>query len=244
MFSQRPLATRGGARLGAATRAHEVDLTHGVEAADTRRRDPAGSQIGLDRQARDERDAVAGEHGAPHGFLQTELEPHVKLAQARPGLAQLVLDHLSDTGPFLHDDERLSLQLVERDGLACEFVTRRARQHDLVPEERLEDDAAVPPSGADDAELERAIGDLVDDRLRVGDREPDAHVRVVPLELAQEDGHNRAARPGGGAELERSRDRALVVGGDLLEQVLLGGKQSLSGGVEPAAGLGGLDAAA
>ena len=49
-------------------------------------------------------------------------------------------------------------------------MTRRADQHDLVPEERLEGDPAVAASRADDAELELSLRDPVDDGLRVGDR--------------------------------------------------------------------------
>ena len=38
---------------------------------------------------------------------------------------------------------------------------------------------ALAPRGADDAELELAVGDELDDVLRVGDRERDADTRVA-----------------------------------------------------------------
>src|SRR5689334_1319693 len=97
----------------------------------------------------------------------------------------------------------------------------RAGEHDLVAEERLERHAAMTASRADDAELERAFGDLVDERLGVRDRQPDADVRELLLELAQQQRHDRSTRPGGGADLERARDRTLIIGVELLEQMLL-----------------------
>ena len=101
----------------------------------------------------------------------------VEVAQPRARAAQLVLDHLPDAGALLHHDQRLLAQLVERDRPAREPVPGRDREHDLVAEERLEDDAAVAARGADDAELELALGDLLDDALRVGDRERDVRRR-------------------------------------------------------------------
>ena len=62
----------------------------------------------------------------------------------------------------------------------------RAGEDHLVVEERLEDDAAVPPPGADDAELELARGDALDDRLRVEDVERDVQLGVALLELAEQ----------------------------------------------------------
>ena len=118
----------------------------------------------------------------------------------------------------------------------------RAREHDLVVEEGLEDDAAVATAGADDAELELSVGDPVDDGLRVGDDEPYVDVGMLLLELADEDGDDGAAGPGGGAELERAGDGALVVGGEFLKEVLLGRQQPLCRGVEPLARLGRLHA--
>jgi hypothetical protein len=187
---------------------------------------------------------VAGEHGAAHGLLQAELEAHVEIAQPGAGLSQLVLDHLTDARALLHDDQRLAAQLLERHRLTGERVRRRDGEDDLVAEERLEGDAAMAPADADDAELELAVGDLRDDGLGVGHREPHAHVGVTFLELAEDDRHDAAARPGRRAELERTGDGVVVVRLELLEQLLLGLQQALCRGIQPQAGLGGLDPAA
>ena len=122
-------------------------------------------------------------------------------------------------------------------------MTRRADQHDLVAEERLEGDAAVAASRADDAELELSLRDPVDDGLRVGDRQSHAHVRMLFLELAEQERDDRAARARRSAELERARDRPFIIGVELFEQVLLGGEHTLSRCVETSPGLGRLDPA-
>src|SRR5207253_6362433 len=114
----------------------------------------------------------------------------------------LVLDHLPDARALLHDDERLGAQLVERDGAAGERVPRWAGEHDLVAEERLEDDRALAPGRTDDAELELAPADEVDDGLRVEDREADRRRRVRGLELAEERRQDRAAGARRSADLE------------------------------------------
>src|SRR5437588_12105478 len=89
------------AGLGAAACAGEEDLAHGVEAAYTRGRDASRREVRLDREPRDERDAVAREHRASCRLLEPELEPHVEIAESCPGLAELVLDHLPHAGAFL-----------------------------------------------------------------------------------------------------------------------------------------------
>ena len=140
---------------------------------------------------------------------------------------------------------RLSLaQLVERDGPAGERVAGRAREDHLVVEERLERDRAVAPGGADDAELELARGDALDDGLRVGDgqRDPDAGMRA--LELAEQQRHDDRRRAGRGADLQLARELALALAGDLVEELLLEREQPLGAAVEPQPGLGRLDAAA
>jgi len=111
-----------GARFAAPASAGKEDLAHRVEPADARSCDAAGVEIGLDREAGDEGDAVSGDDRAPHGFLQTELEVDVEVAQPHAGLAQLVLDDLPDACPLLHDDQLLALQIVERDRLAGEAM--------------------------------------------------------------------------------------------------------------------------
>ena len=123
-------------------------------------------------------------------------------------------------------------------------MAARDGEHDLVPEERLEGDAAVAPLRADDAELELAARDLLDDVLRVGDRQRDAHGRVPPLELAEDDRQHRPARPGGGADLEPAGELALRLLAELGEELLLQREQPLRAAVEPLARLGRLDAAA
>ena len=74
---------------------------------------------------------------------------------------------------------------------------------------------------ADDPELELAVGDAVDDRVRVGDRERDGQVRVAALELAQEERHEVRPRACRGAERQRPGQNAVVRGGNVLEQLLL-----------------------
>ena len=130
-------------------------------------------ELRLDRRARDEGDAVAGLDGASHRLLQPELEPDVEVAQARADRAQLVLDDLADAGALLHHDQALAAQLLQRDGPPRERMAGRAREDDLVVEERLEGDRAVAAGRADDPELELARGDALDHRLRVGDRQRD-----------------------------------------------------------------------
>src|SRR3954468_24163964 len=153
-------------------------------------------------------------------------------------LAQLVLDHLSNARAFLHHDQLLVLEIVERDRLAGEAVAGRTGEYHLVPEERLEGDTTVAAGSADDAELELPVRHLVDERLSVGDGQPHAYVRVLFVELAKEERHDSAAGAGRSPELERPADRALVVGLELFEEMLLEREEPLRGGVEHAPGLG------
>ena len=132
-------------------------------------------------------------------------------------------------------------QLVERDRRAREAVAGRADEHHLVPEERLERHRALPPGRADDAELELAAGDELDDALRVVHRERDRQLRVVLLELAEEERDHVRAGPRGRADLEATAQRALVLGGDLFEQLLLEREQPLRPVVEAQARLRGDD---
>ena len=120
----------------------------------------------------------------------------------------------------------------------------RAREHDLVAEERLEGHPPMAAGRADDPERELAARHVVDDRLRVGDRERDADARIRSLELAEQQRHHRAARARGGADLERAGELALARVGDLLDQLLLQREHALGAAVEPLAGLGRLDPAA
>jgi lipopolysaccharide/colanic/teichoic acid biosynthesis glycosyltransferase len=187
---------------------------------------------------------VTRKHRASHRLLQAQLQPDVEIAQPRAGLAQLVLDHLAYTGAFLHHDQGLIPELLERHRLTREPMTRRNGEHDLVAEEGLERDAAMAAPRTDDAELELAVGDARHDRLRVGDVQSHVHVGLTLRELAQEHGHDAAAGPRRRAELEHAADRPLVIGLELLEQLLLELQEPLRGGVEPEPGLGRLHPAA
>ena len=122
-------------------------------------------------------------------------------------------------------------------------MTGRAGEHDLVAKERLERNAAMAASRADDPKLELPLGDLVDHRLSVRDRESHANLRMLVLEFAEQQGDDRAAGTGRRAELERAGDRTLVVRSEILEQMLLRGEQALRRRVEPAAGLRRFDTA-
>ena len=231
----------GRARLGAAARADEEDLPFELEPGDARFDERAGGEVVLDRRARDERDAVAATHRARHGLLQAELEPHVEVAQPRPGAAQLVLDHLAHARALLHHDQLLVAQVVERHRPARERVTGRAREDHGVVEERLVLDAAVARRGADDAELERAVGDALDDGLRVEDAQRDVQRGVHLRELAEELREHDAARPGRRADLERAVERAGRLVCELADDLLFEREQALGAAVEPQPGLGRLD---
>ena len=110
-------------------------------------------------------------------------------------------------------------------------------EHDLVPEERLEGHTAVAARSSDDAELELPVRNLVDERLSVGHGQAHAHVRVLLVELAEQERHDGASGARRGPELERPGDRALVVGLELFEEMLLEREEPLCGRVEQAPGL-------
>ena len=105
-------------------------------------------------------------------------------------------------------------------------------------------DGTVPPRRADDAELELARGDPLDDGLRVRDGQRDRDARVRALELAEEQRHDDRRRPGRRADLQLARELALALAGELVEQLLLEREDPLRAAVEAQAGLGRLDAAA
>ena len=106
-------------------------------------------------------------------------------------------------------------------------------EHDLVAVERLEGDAAVPAADADDAELELPPRDLLDDGVRVGDRERDVHLRVELLELGEHDRQHAPSGPGRAADLEPAGELALRLVAELLEQLLLDREQPLRAAIEP-----------
>src|SRR4029077_16170627 len=113
----------------------------------------------------------------------------------------------------------------------------------LVAEERLEDDRAVLARGADDPELELPLRDHVDDGLRVEDRQGDRRLRRLLGKLADHLWHDRPARAGRGAELEPAPDRGLLLGRELLEELLLDREETLRAAIEALTCLGGLDTA-
>src|SRR5205823_3376045 len=90
---------------------------------------------------------------------------------------------------------------------------------------------------ADDPELQLALGDLLDDAVRVRDRQRHRELRMFALELAEQDGHDRASGPRRGAERELAAQRTVLTG-KLVEQLPLDREHPLRGPVEPLPGLG------
>ena len=123
-------------------------------------------------------------------------------------------------------------------------MSRRADEDDRVAQERLVLDAAVARRRADDAELERPVGDPLDDGLRVEDGERDVQLRVLLGEPAEQRREDDAAGAGRGADLERPGELAGRVVGELVDDLLFEREQPLRGAVELRAGLGRLDAPA
>ena len=105
-------------------------------------------------------------------------------------------------------------------------MPRRAGEHDRVAEERLERDASVPPCRADDAELEVAGGDSLDDRLRVEDPERDV-ARGAALRTRREAARHDPAGARRRAELERARQLVAALERDLGDELLLEREQAL-----------------
>ena len=167
---------------------------------------------------------------------------HVQVAEAQAELAQLVVDHLPDAGSVLHEDERLSLQLLHGQALPGALVAGGDGEDDLVPVEGLERDAAMAADSADDPELELATRDLLDHGVGVRDGQRDVHLRMEPLELAQQAGQDAPAGPRGGSDLESALQLALGLLSELREQLLLEREKPLRASIEAEAGLGRLDA--
>jgi hypothetical protein len=116
-------------------------------------------------------------------------------------------------------------------------VPGRNGEDDLVLDERLELERAVTPDRADHAELELALGDLLDDGLRVGDGKRHVESQVRALELAQEERNEVRPRPGRGADGEGASQLA-VLSARLCEQFLLQPEEALGAAIDPQAGLG------
>jgi hypothetical protein len=151
---------------------------------------------------------------------------------------------LSNTRTVLHHDQGLVSQALDRDGLTCERMPRRYRENDLVAEEGIEDDAALPPRRADNAQLELSCSDPVDDRLRVGDEERNVNLWMDHLEVTEDLGQHRPAGPRGRADRQRPGEFCLFAAGEIGKELLLGGEEPLRIPVELAARLCRLDAAA
>src|SRR6185295_8466381 len=86
--------------------ARQDDLAGTVHSLDPRLGQRARRELGLDGPARDERDAEAREHGAPHRLLEPELEPEVEVADPDAEAAELVVNDPTHARALLHDDER------------------------------------------------------------------------------------------------------------------------------------------
>ena len=99
------------------------------------------------------------------------------------------------------------------------------------------------PADADDAELELAAPDLLDDGVRVRHRQRDMHLRMELLELPEDDRQDASAGPGRGADLEPALELAFGLLAEVREQLLLEREQPLRSAVEPETGLGRLDPA-
>src|SRR5438874_1067893 len=183
-------------------RTDKRDLSHRLVPLDAGRRQRARLELGLDARPRDEGDAVPGCNSTLHGLLQPELEPDIEIAQTHWAPPQLVLDHLPHARPFLHQDQGLAAELLERHLLAGERVAGRHDEDHLVAKARLENDPAVARRSADDPELELAFRHLLDHPVRIRDRQGDAQLGVPALELAEQHRDDRATRSGRGAERE------------------------------------------
>ena len=86
-------------------------------------------------------------------------------------------------------------------------------------------------------------GHPLDDRVRVGHGQEDAHVRVLALELAEEHRDDDRRRPRRGPEHEIAGEVALRRGGDVRDELILEREQLLRPAVEPPPRFRRLDAA-
>ena len=110
--------------------------------------------------------------------------------------------------------------------------------------QRLEADTAMTRRRADDPELQLTFGHEVDHRLGVVHLESDADAWALLLELAEELGHDDRRRPGRRSERERACELAVLLGRDVVEELLLELKHALGAAIQPPARFGGLDAPA
>jgi hypothetical protein len=164
----------------------------------------------------------------------------VEIAHTRT--PKLLLDDVPDARSLLHHDEGLAPELRHRDLSSGEGVTGRHGENDLVACQRLELDRAVTPERADYSQLELALGDPLDDGLRVGDGEDHLHPGVIALELAQEKGDEVRSRACRRADRKRPLKLAAGLLLELGEELSLELEEALRAAIEPEARLRGLDA--
>ena len=93
-------------------------------------------------------------------------------------------------------------------------------------------------SGADDPELELAGRDALDDCVRVGDREEDAHAGALALELAEEERDCDGGGAGGGSEHEVAGEVALGGRADVGDDLVLERQHALRAAIQAQARLG------
>jgi lipopolysaccharide/colanic/teichoic acid biosynthesis glycosyltransferase len=165
----------------------------------------------------------------------------VEIADTRT--PKLLLDDMPHARSLLHDDERLAPKLVHRDLSSGERVVGRHGEHDLVARQRLELEGAVTPERADDSQLELPLGDPLDDRLGIRDREGHLHPRVIALEVAKEKRDEVRSRARGRADRERPLKLAAGLLLELGKQLSLELKEALGSAIEPEAGFRRLDTA-
>ena len=201
----------GRARRRAAGRADERDLARGVEPLDARDRERSRGEVGLDRGARDEGDAVAGGDGdradscSPSSSSGSRSRSRVP---ARRSSSSITWRTPAPSCITISGSSRSSSRSTVRSG---EPVVGRAREHDLVAEERLEDDrrgggATAPTTPSSSS--------------RSATRSTTVCVSEIESEIAtpgfwrwnsqrstRDDG---AARAGGRADLERAAELASV----------------------------------
>ena len=123
-------------------------------------------------------------------------------------------------------------------------MTRRADEDHLVREERLELDRAAAAGGADDAELQLALGYEGYHRLRVVHGQAEVERRVPLVELAEEERHDDRRRACRRTDLERACERPEQRLPEIREHLLLQREQSLGASIETRPGVGGNDATA
>ena len=196
-FSRTNATNSSAARVGARPDARTSEISRlAFMPSSARLCERARREVGFDGGARDERDAVARLHGAAHRLLEPELERRRRdRASERPSTAARPRPPGGRPRPPASRSSVSAPELVDPDRAARERVPGRADQDHLVLEDRLEAHRPVAPGGADDAELELAVGDEVDDRLGVVHLERDAQLGMTQLELAEEDGTATAAGP-------------------------------------------------